>query len=544
MNRPLPAILLVTLVSTIAACGGGSFTDGVEPPPPEQGLLKQVSSPAELEQSIKSGFTAIRDPRALPHIDFLAELASGNFTGTYTQEARVDEFDAVRYDGSHLYIAPRRYFRCCFLAVSIPGNNSNPPESSIRILETDPANGSATLVSTIPLEDDVSVQGMYVDGDRMFALTGTSVFGHFGGMWADIAVWSPEKLGYRVYDLTDRAAPQLEVEATIDGVFVDSRRIANTVYIVSRYAPWIENLDYNVTTPEQQTSNEVVLDGVSLDALLPTITVNGVTRSLITPENCFIDSSDDADGSPVLTSVTAVPIDDPAAFSTTCYNQEAYGAYVSENAIYFTEFQDSEEDNHFDTRIHKFALSGTLIDYRGSADIDGRVVLHDSQAVTQWNTVAQLSAQQLVDGHAGGLAGQVVKGHVDCRLGIGMSLDDSIHLLVKGAYLVGILLFNGGKQVGSHHVSDGSRVLTVIHAVGTAPGGDGRGFAPAPNAFIGLQGQNVVLADGRLHVAGPVVNAPGGQLDEVFLVAFDDHLVLLLSSICQSCRVSNWLVIS
>lgn len=33
-------------------------------------------------------------------------------TGTYTQEAIVDELDAVRYDGEHLYIAPRRYMPC------------------------------------------------------------------------------------------------------------------------------------------------------------------------------------------------------------------------------------------------------------------------------------------------------------------------------------------------------------------------------------------------------------------------------------------------
>ncbi|NIQ28510.1 MAG: hypothetical protein GTN88_19245, partial [Gammaproteobacteria bacterium] len=39
-----------------------------------------------------------------------------NFTGTYTQEKNVDEFDAVRYDGEHLYVAPRRLFHCCYLA--------------------------------------------------------------------------------------------------------------------------------------------------------------------------------------------------------------------------------------------------------------------------------------------------------------------------------------------------------------------------------------------------------------------------------------------
>ena len=372
MNRLLPGILLASFSLMIAGCGGGS-TGGVAPVPPLEGLLKQVNDPAELEQSIKSGFSAMLTQQEVADAQVAqAAAASGNFTGTYTQEARVDEFDAVRYDGSHLYVAPRRYYRCCFFAPDAPGTGSF-PERSIRILETDPASGSATLSSTIPLEDGVSVQGMYVADDRMFALTGTSIYGNFGGMWADVAIWAPEQLGYRIYDLSDPASPQLEIDATIDGVFVESRRIGNTVYIVSRYAAWIEGLDYYVTTPEEQASNQAVLDGVTLDDLLPKISVNGVTRTLIAPDRCYIDSSDTAAGYPVLTSITAVPIDNPTAFSTTCYNQDAYGAYVSENAIYFTQFQASAENTQNNTRIHKFALFNTSVQYRGSADIVGQV---------------------------------------------------------------------------------------------------------------------------------------------------------------------------
>lgn len=373
MNRLLPGILLVSFSLIIAACGGGS-PGGFTPVPLVQGLLKPVTNPAELEQSIKSGFSAIRSPQEVT--DALAgaqaAAASGNFTGTYTQEARVDEFDAVRYDGTHLYIAPRRYYHCCYIVADATGTISS-PERSIRILETDPVNGSAKLISTIPLEDGVSVQGMYVVDDRMFALTGTSIYGNFGDMWANVAIWAPEKLGYRIYDISDPTSPQLEFDATIDGVFVESRRIGDTVYIVSRYAPWIEGLDYAVTTPEQQANNQAVLDSVSLDDLLPKISVNGVTRTLVAPERCYIASSDTAAGYPVITSITAVPIDNPAAFSTTCYNQDAYGAYVSENAIYFTQFQTSATKTQYNTRIHKFALFNTSVHYRGSVDIEGQV---------------------------------------------------------------------------------------------------------------------------------------------------------------------------
>jgi uncharacterized secreted protein with C-terminal beta-propeller domain len=214
---------------------------------------------------------------------------------------------------------------------------------------------------------------MYLAEDRMFALVSESIYGSYGERWADVAIWAPEQLGYQVYDVSDVGQPTLEVDARIDGVFVESRRIGDTVYIVSRYAPYVDGLNYYVTTAEQQAQNQQVLDAVSLDDLMPTITINGVTSALVAPERCFVTTEDDAPGYAVITSITAVPINNPAAFSTTCYNEDAYGVYVSANALYMTEFRQDAQRSVDVTRIHKFALAGTDVRYRGSADIDGTV---------------------------------------------------------------------------------------------------------------------------------------------------------------------------
>ena len=138
MNRLLPGILLVSVSLMLSACGGGGSTGDVDPVPPIQGLLKQVTGPAELEESLKSGFSVMRSAQEIADAQAAASPA-GNFTGTYTQEARVDEFDAVRYDGSHLYVAPRRYFHCCFPVAQATGT-STPPERTIHVLATDPDN--------------------------------------------------------------------------------------------------------------------------------------------------------------------------------------------------------------------------------------------------------------------------------------------------------------------------------------------------------------------------------------------------------------------
>ncbi|MDH4125676.1 MAG: beta-propeller domain-containing protein [Gammaproteobacteria bacterium] len=372
--------LMAILSGLVLLVLGGCGSSGPDMPGPVQpaGLLSPVSDTAAFEASIKAGLTAMSSDEQLALADAAASAGgspTGNFTGTYTQELNVDEFDAVRYDGEHLFVAPRRYFHCCFLALDAGGPVIEPPpiERSIRILATDPANGTADLVSEIPLKDGISVQGMYTTGDTMVALTGRSIYGTFGELWADIAIWAPEKLGFRVYDVSDAADPALTFDATIDGVFVESRRIGNTVYIVSRYTPWIPGLHYYITTPAQQAENQALLASTTLDDLLPKVTVAGETRSLVAPERCYVTTDAVPGNSPVITSVTAIPIDNPSAFSTTCYKENAYGVYVSENALYFTEHLPATAVNRDVTRIHKFALAGTDIRYRGSADIGGNV---------------------------------------------------------------------------------------------------------------------------------------------------------------------------
>ena len=370
--KNLTAIIFGMFFLALAGCGSSS--NSADPPDPNQrGMLSVVTDVAAFEASIKAGLTSMSSDEQLA---VAGTAADGNFTGTYTQEANVDEIDTVRYDGNHLFVAPRRFFNCCFVSGNAVPENDDPatvPERSVRILATDPANGAANLVSTIALEDDISVQGMYLEADRMFALTGQMVYGSYGELWADIAIWAPEKLGFRIYDVSDAANPALEIEASIDGVFVESRRIGNTVYIVSRYTPWLEGLHYYVTTAAQQSENQAILADATLDDLLPKITIAGETKLLATPDNCMVTTGDDASNYPVLTSVTAVPMDDPTNFTTTCYSEDAYGVYVSDSALYFSELRPDNALQTDITRIHKFALVGTQIDYRGSADIEGAV---------------------------------------------------------------------------------------------------------------------------------------------------------------------------
>ena len=187
--RNLTAVFSGLIFLAIAGCGSNSSPEAdAGDSPPVQGLLSPVNDVAEFEASIKSSLMEEATPERLAVADTVAtaKAAEGNFTGTYTQELNVDELDAVRYDGGHLYIAPRRFYRCCFIraeAGELAGDERPVPERSIRILSTDPVNAGAGVVGTIPIEDNVSVQGMYFDADRLLALTGQASYGYFGDLW-------------------------------------------------------------------------------------------------------------------------------------------------------------------------------------------------------------------------------------------------------------------------------------------------------------------------------------------------------------------------
>ena len=383
MYQPLKSLRLSVFLPLLSllvlgACGGSSSSSTTtDPGSPDAGLLKPVSTPDELEASIKAALTTVAPSSgealgAAP----AAPVPAGDFTGTYTQEANVDEFDAVRYDGEHLYVAPRRIFNCCYPMAGIPGADAvgaiSPDANAIRILATDPASASAAQTGKIPLEPEISVQGMYVDGNRLFALTARAYFGGYGDLWMMPEIWAPETFGFRIYDTTDKSAPVQDIDVSIDGAFVESRRIGNVVYIVSRYTPFIDGIFYSPQDETQAASNEALLADLTLDELLPTITIDGVTQTLVDPAKCLLSNDEQIADYPVITSVTAVPIDNPGGFVNTCYNADVYGAYVSESAIYFPQIVGYRFPDVW-TRIHKFSLSGTSVTYAGSGDIEGQV---------------------------------------------------------------------------------------------------------------------------------------------------------------------------
>ncbi len=397
VNTSITVICLLGSFGLGACGGGGTNPTPSDPSPRPQGLLVPVGSGTALAANLKSAFTEMHksavaelvldlqftqvgDTAGLLVPPIAAEpvlsSATGSYSTTYTQEVEVDEFDIVKYDGEHMYIASS--VGCCAgsgVDIAFDSNLSVLPpsgERAIRVLRTDPAVAGATEVARIELAEDLAVHGMYLTASRLVTLTSDNYFNGYGLAWTNIAPWTQQRSGLDIYDLGDVSAPKLLWRADIDGGFVQSRRVGDTLYLVTRFAPYLDDIIYNPASDAERSKNAALLDDVPIGKLVPKIRVNGQQRELLDPADCYVTNPDQSDGrqpQAVLTTITAIPIADPDSFKSVCYNETSYGVYVSSSAVYLHQIRYDSAAKEETTRIHKFRLKD--MSYAGSAEVTG-----------------------------------------------------------------------------------------------------------------------------------------------------------------------------
>jgi len=356
MRHPGKSIALrVSLGILAATCGltgcgaeGSNPNDLVVEIPDEAGMLRKVRSASEFEGLLKDALH-----EATPGV--VSILSSGaamppsvdpsGYSGTYTAEAGVDEFDYARYDGSFLYVATNPF--------------GASPQAAVRILRTG-ADGTATVVSSIPIPGLQQTLGLYVANDRLVVLTSETNYGSFGDVWLMYIPWAPSSLHIHVFDVSDRAHPANLLSAEIDGVVVASRRIDDRVILVTRYTPSV------VMNPATLAAAQ----RASLDQLLPQITANGSKHALVEATNCYVTNEQAPAGYPVITTITSLSLRDPNDRASVCYNEAADGVYASTTALYVSQPAETAPGRQ-GTRIHRFALTGAVPNYTGSVEVPG-----------------------------------------------------------------------------------------------------------------------------------------------------------------------------
>jgi len=396
---------LATLLTACGGGGGGSTATSPDPAPGPDlaptGLLIPVQSNSELLATVQRGFTNTLNNN-MARTEELAitapteqDSSESSYTTTYTLENNVDEHDAVKYDGEHLFIAPSRSMDCCFIvddlvmvaeaeedieqSDAIPEPQPEPQESdrSIRILETDPENAGAAEVGTIELDNSRTVEGLYTQDDQLVSISSSGWWGIYGESFARVSNWEGQTTALDIYDISDITAPTPQMQIEFQGGFVNSRKKGDIIYLVARHTPNIDGFDY-YPMEEAISENETLLDELSIEDILPKVSVNGVESLLVDANECLITDPDNelstADtGYPTLTLLIAVNIVDQSIANATCYLEPTDGIYVSENAIYLT--QVDYRDAASRTLIHSYELSEDLT-YQGSGVAEGSLYLN------------------------------------------------------------------------------------------------------------------------------------------------------------------------
>lgn len=368
----------------------------IEVTAPENGL-RTYSSPAELESSLKKGLRRISEPGKFTYIpapDILvtvngagSEVAGRSlFSSTNLQEAGVDEADVVKTDGKYLYIAPRQDTVQRVFFDAVPASlTKSASGSAIRVMEMAENPPSATEVAQIALGDK-SAEALYLvtgrggeQKDLLVAVSGNK--SDMWGCWSAPWNWTQGKTGVLLFDVSDPASPRQIAGLELDGHLISSRRIGDTLYLVTRFTPMPEGFRPYAWDAEELSQNEIILDNTTLSDLLPGFSINGeVKKALVLPETCFVPQRDEEPAEqPTLITIAAVPLSAPGNLVSQTISGPTETIYVSPQTLYLATVRYNDDPypvaasvrypEHTD--LHKFVLAETGPVYKASGTVPG-----------------------------------------------------------------------------------------------------------------------------------------------------------------------------
>ncbi len=337
---------------------------------------------------IEAMIAAYATDRELPSLSFddfsPAPISSGPISLTNIQEQGVDEADLIKTDGQYLYQKGRcssqvyAYYNSCLFTYGI---------------EAMPA--SNHLLSETPIPGEQPVDGIYLvklrgEGQSDLLVTvGSSAnnnYVDFGfsmiPIWDEPRFWSNGDSEVNLFSLDSTGEPFHERSLRFDGVMISSRMIDDTLYLVTRHTPTLDELDPYATQATEFDNNRNLLESISLTQLRPTATTGDQPRPLIDTEHCYLAPSATAGlPDPTIISIITIPLANPDNFLTSCFIGSSEVLYASQEAIYLVAEAAGEAllDNGGYapiSEVHKLALvsdseGDKAAEYRGSAQVVG-----------------------------------------------------------------------------------------------------------------------------------------------------------------------------
>lgn len=318
-----------------------------------------------------------------------ASDATSNYSTTNVQVNGVDEADHIKYDGKHLFVSTWPQSRGDYWQ----------SEAEIRILATDPIAATATEVATIPVVQQGwgGLSEMYlVQSEQAEAASGLatvrsavelmyfdmpSVNSEMGdeAAQASTAIWNGPVAMERgvevsIYDVTDPANPNKAWQLVVDGNLLGSRKIGNTLYLISNYYPHLPFPSLAAAAAKQKLEKEAEVAAMTIAELTPNYRINdGEPQSLVPPEGCLISADNtEAEGYMQLHTVTVVDLAAQQVVDTLCLNTQVYGLYSSLENLYLggTRYGERHWGDSY-TVLHKISLTDGSADYQATGSVPG-----------------------------------------------------------------------------------------------------------------------------------------------------------------------------
>ncbi len=394
------AVSITLLVVSLSACYEFGLNTNNNKENKAQVQLKENASDSEFKQYLTAHYTQQVDPNfygepvALEGAidDSVAADASevdagAKFSGTNTQVSGVDEADIWKYDGENFFVLKQATWDYhygeptdCNLIEPMPSSIAATPCSSqstqVTAAQLRVVKNTQETLSVLNF-DDINPNELYLNNQSLVVLGNRN---NYENHWGSYQNWQDGQNTMTIIDVEDKANPAIKFSLAIDGYLVQSRRIGDEIFLISRFSPNIPELIYAPQSKGDIANNQRIINDLNLTDLLPKITINDHQHELITDHSCLIpDITNPTMGSPSLTMITRININN-AQFSSRCMAGEVEGIYMSQEKLYtfntsYWEFSDSSLSSiHWsegNTHLHKFDLA--TFNYQGSALIEGQL---------------------------------------------------------------------------------------------------------------------------------------------------------------------------
>ena len=321
--------------------------------------LVAFTTPELLREYLLQGLAA----GSVSNVNFSPFAPDSAISSTNLQELGVDEADVLKTDGRFVY--------------ALQNGQAQQMPHRVRILGRLEDGMDLHEVASIEIgEGAEAVVGMYLLTDRgqsrpdlLITILGGEPFYYFPTLWFAPIPWLDTTTEIFFHDISDPSQPRLLTQISVDGTAIETRRIGESLFLVSRYQP-VANDSMDPATTE-------------LEALLPAIRINDQAGApLVDPANTLLPPQPPGFRYTDLVTISRFDLTGLDGLpKTQTFVGLSEAVYVSLNNVFISSSRYGQSvDPGFGglsyggellTDIHQFSLADNDLVYAGSGVVEG-----------------------------------------------------------------------------------------------------------------------------------------------------------------------------